>query len=315
MKSFYVPRSHPDGFSVNVHCLDEATVAGVNVTPFDGELGAECLQTVADKRLIYLTFGWKDRKRLSYSCRIMKRLIGIAWFRRLLLASTACAEPAWVSDQFEITLRSGPSTSNAIQLMVDSGTRLEVLERDAEAGYTRVRTQGGTEGWVLTRYLMNEASAREQLETLTSQLTNANTRGSSLDSQLAAIKGEYDSASRQIATLEREKAAVEKELAEIKRTAANVLAINDQNKSLDGPARGGTDSRGYAGAGKPGAGRPDDALLVYVRRAACCWSASSWDLAAANSLAASLTLRPFLRHADSAFRRPGTSRFRRPCRD
>ena len=162
----------------------------------------------------------------------MKRLIGIAVSAGLLLASTAYAEPAWVSDQFEITLRSGPSTSNAIQLMLDSGTRLEILERDDEAGYTRVMTQGGTEGWVLTRYLMNEASAREQLEALTSQLTNANTRGSSLDSQLDAIKGQYDSASSRIATLEREKAAVENELAEIKRTAANVLAIRDQNTTL-----------------------------------------------------------------------------------
>lgn len=36
VKSFYVPRSHPDGISVNVHCLDPATIAAVNVTPFDG---------------------------------------------------------------------------------------------------------------------------------------------------------------------------------------------------------------------------------------------------------------------------------------
>lgn len=162
----------------------------------------------------------------------MKRLIKMTLVLCSLAASAALAESAWVTDQFEITLRSGPSTSNAIQLMVGSGTQLEVIERDAETGYTHVRTPGGTEGWVLTRYLMNEASAREQLERLTGQLTNANSRGSSLNSQLSAIKGEYDSANQQIATLEREKAAVEKELAEIKRTAANVLAINDQNKSL-----------------------------------------------------------------------------------
>lgn len=150
----------------------------------------------------------------------------------LLLPLSALAEPAWVTDQFEITLRSGPSTSNAIQLMVGSGTRLEVLERDPDSGYSRVRTQGGTEGWVLTRYLMNEASAREQLQTLTSQLTNANSRGSSLDTQLKAIRSEHDAANRQIQTLERDKAAVEKQLAEIKRTAADVLSINEQNKSL-----------------------------------------------------------------------------------
>lgn len=150
----------------------------------------------------------------------------------LLLPASAFAESAWVTDQFEITLRSGPSTSNAIQLMVGSGARLEVLERDADSGYTRVRTQGGTEGWVLTRYLMNEASAREQLQTLTGQLTNANSRGSSLDSQLRAIRSEHNAANRKIEELERDKAAVETELAEIRRTAANVLSINEQNKSL-----------------------------------------------------------------------------------
>jgi len=169
---------------------------------------------------------------LPYSCRTMKRLLSIFAVAGILVGSSALAEPAWVTDQFEITLRSGPSTSNAIRLSVDSGTRLEVLQRDADAGYTQVRTQGGTEGWVLTRYLMSEASAREQLENLTGQLTNANSLGSSLDSQLNAIKGEYDSANNRIATLEREKAGVENELAEIKRTAANVLSINDQNKSL-----------------------------------------------------------------------------------
>ncbi|RZV34728.1 MAG: TIGR04211 family SH3 domain-containing protein [Chromatiales bacterium] len=162
----------------------------------------------------------------------MKRLLAIAVLATAFVGPVAFAQSAWVTDQFEITLRSGPSTSNAIQLMVGSGTRLEVLERDAESGYTRVRTQGGTEGWVLTRYLMTEASAREQLGRLTGQLTNANSRGSSLDSQLSAIRSEYDSAKQQIATLEREKAAAETELAEIKRTAANVLAISDQNKTL-----------------------------------------------------------------------------------
>ena len=36
VKSFYVPRSHPDGISVNARCLDPGTVASTTVTPFDG---------------------------------------------------------------------------------------------------------------------------------------------------------------------------------------------------------------------------------------------------------------------------------------
>jgi hypothetical protein len=35
VKPFYVPRSNPDGFDVNVRCLDAATITGVDVMPFD----------------------------------------------------------------------------------------------------------------------------------------------------------------------------------------------------------------------------------------------------------------------------------------
>jgi centromere protein V len=36
IKSFYVPRSHPDGYSVNARCLDAATVTGMKITQMDG---------------------------------------------------------------------------------------------------------------------------------------------------------------------------------------------------------------------------------------------------------------------------------------
>ena len=36
VKSFYVPRSHPDGFSVNARCLDPGTVSSATVAPFEG---------------------------------------------------------------------------------------------------------------------------------------------------------------------------------------------------------------------------------------------------------------------------------------
>ncbi len=35
VKSFYVPRSNPDGYSVNVRCLDRRTIGSVTVLPFD----------------------------------------------------------------------------------------------------------------------------------------------------------------------------------------------------------------------------------------------------------------------------------------
>jgi hypothetical protein len=35
VKSFYVPRSNPDGYSVNVRCLDPATIEHIEVETFD----------------------------------------------------------------------------------------------------------------------------------------------------------------------------------------------------------------------------------------------------------------------------------------
>ena len=37
VKSFYVPRSNPDGFSINARCLDRATITGITLEPFDGQ--------------------------------------------------------------------------------------------------------------------------------------------------------------------------------------------------------------------------------------------------------------------------------------
>ncbi|HEV7633613.1 MAG TPA: GFA family protein [Steroidobacteraceae bacterium] len=36
VKSFYVPRSHPDGYSVNARCIDPATIAQMLITQSDG---------------------------------------------------------------------------------------------------------------------------------------------------------------------------------------------------------------------------------------------------------------------------------------
>ncbi len=36
VKSFYVPRSHPDGISVNGRCLDPDTISSVTLSSFDG---------------------------------------------------------------------------------------------------------------------------------------------------------------------------------------------------------------------------------------------------------------------------------------
>jgi hypothetical protein len=37
IKSFYVPRSNPDGYSINARCLDRSTIEHLAIEPFDGQ--------------------------------------------------------------------------------------------------------------------------------------------------------------------------------------------------------------------------------------------------------------------------------------
>jgi len=50
IKSFYIPRSHPDGFSVNVRCLDESTIKSIKITPFDGKNWESSIEELRAKR-------------------------------------------------------------------------------------------------------------------------------------------------------------------------------------------------------------------------------------------------------------------------
>lgn len=47
IKSFYVPRSHPDGISVNANCLERSSIQSVTTMPFDGESWDENIHKVS----------------------------------------------------------------------------------------------------------------------------------------------------------------------------------------------------------------------------------------------------------------------------
>lgn len=46
IKSFYIPRSHPNGVSVNARCLDKGTVKSMKIETFDGLHWEESIHTL-----------------------------------------------------------------------------------------------------------------------------------------------------------------------------------------------------------------------------------------------------------------------------
>ena len=72
------------------------------------------------------------------------------------ICNTGWAEKVYVTDSFEITLRTGPSSQNKITTMLRSGEQLELLESREDWSFVRVSepSRETVEGWALTRYLI-----------------------------------------------------------------------------------------------------------------------------------------------------------------
>lgn len=144
----------------------------------------------------------------------------------------AQAERRYASDQVEVLLRTGPSHQHAIVRMLKSGMALEVLEQNKREGYTRVRTAAGTEGWVLTRHLMVEPSARELLEKLSEQFSKSENKLESPSAQATLIRQEYETLTKRALALEKDHQRMESDLAKIKQTAANAVRLDSQNQEM-----------------------------------------------------------------------------------
>jgi len=144
----------------------------------------------------------------------------------------AIAETRYVSDMLEITMRSGKGTGYGITRMLRSGTPLEVLEIDKETGYSKVRTDNGKEGWVLSRFLMQEQAARDLLTAAEKKLAEQETDNRKLTTAMAALKDEKKTLANNLNSLEKESRSVSRELAEVRQTASKTLTINSENKDL-----------------------------------------------------------------------------------
>lgn len=104
------------------------------------------------------------------------------------ISGLAQAETRYVSDRLEIQMRTGKGTQFKILRMLPSGTALEVLEVDQQNGYSRVRSAGGVEGWVLNRYLMKGKAARDRLAEAEKELARLELENRKLSASVGELK-------------------------------------------------------------------------------------------------------------------------------
>lgn len=76
----------------------------------------------------------------------------------LIVATSAMAETAYVTDLLRLGLHQAEDTSDRAFRMLESGQEMEILSRDRN--YARVRLPGGEEGYVKAAYLVSDKPAK-----------------------------------------------------------------------------------------------------------------------------------------------------------
>jgi len=151
----------------------------------------------------------------------------------LLCAASAHGETRYVTDKLSVELRRGPSTEYLILRGLEAGLAVDVLEQTPD-GYSRVRTADGqdSEGWVLSRFLSTEHSARDRLAAAERASSDAHARVTDLERQVAALTADLGQTKADLDHTRENHDHVSRELSNIKTAAANVVEIQEQNESL-----------------------------------------------------------------------------------
>jgi SH3 domain protein len=174
--------------------------------------------------------------------------------------SVAWADRAYVTDSFEVTLRTGPSSGNKIIAMPRSGQPLEVLEEEGDWSHVNLLKGGEPvqEGWILSRYLVRRvpwelqakslgeenASLKEKLGLLEDQMGELQRRNKELtiklegsEDSLRKMTSQYDTLKKGSASYLELKRDHEAATAALETAEEKVRKLSEENEILQSSQR------------------------------------------------------------------------------
>ncbi len=157
----------------------------------------------------------------------------ISFVAAMLLTTSALAvEKRYVKDELWLPLRTGPGQEYRIIKSLQSGEHLIFIEQPEDSDYTKVKTDKGDEGFVLTRFLDDEPVAKEklilaqrELESVREQLQQAEQQRDDLQQQLSSTSNSSES-------LQQQNTELQQELNRITAISDNALALDEKAKKL-----------------------------------------------------------------------------------
>lgn len=155
----------------------------------------------------------------------VKKLLPLFFILMTIFTSAQAAQTVYVTDHLDLALRSEENNQGKIVKMLPAGTPLTVLSQNKKTGYSYVRLENGTVGFILTNYTAKEPSQNPQVASL-------RTENATLKSELEALKDSLTPGTSLEKSLAVERDQLSRELSELKQTATSAVQLKNQRDEL-----------------------------------------------------------------------------------
>ncbi len=159
-----------------------------------------------------------------------RSLLSVLFFS-ILIAASAFAETMFVTDQFKITLRTGPSDENKVIAMLRSNEEVEVLDKGED--WVNVRLKNGKEGYVLRRFLTSEVPKFAVIVGLNDKVEKLKSEIGSLEENKEQLERSNLELKSSLFSKENELTNVKRSYEELKSGSADYVEVKELKDKLE----------------------------------------------------------------------------------
>ncbi|MBU26073.1 MAG: hypothetical protein CMD99_08605 [Gammaproteobacteria bacterium] len=144
----------------------------------------------------------------------------------------AFAETAYITEKLEIPVRSGESRDHRIIRYLQAGAQIEIL-KTYESGYSKIKDERGREGFVLGRYLVDQAPSFVIADLLEAQVTEQKKTIRRLRQDVNALTSQNQSAGATVEEIKERLTRKEAEFNEFLATAGDSITLRERLLTLE----------------------------------------------------------------------------------
>jgi len=148
-----------------------------------------------------------------------------------LFVPTVFAKTLYITDVLYVTIRDSYMESSNVIKTLKSGVMLEEIGEEQE-GYAFVRTEDGIEGWIKSRYLIEEPTAALTLSKIQTRLEKLDAESSDFKEKYTQARQKQKEVEKEFKRLESQSQNLMNENARLKKLSANPLLLSQENEKL-----------------------------------------------------------------------------------